>query len=126
MAKVKARRFVLAVFVFVAVLGWVGMREYRCKVRGAVFARQVDSIKRDAAREIRIGASKAEVGLFFKKHEIPFEMIESEAYGSLRTVGCAPFGCGTDRGFIGVDVKLDAKGTVSEAPRVVGMYQDCL
>lgn len=64
MTTVKGRRFVLAVAVLIIVVGWFGIREYRCKVRGAVLARQVESIKRDAAREIRVGASKAEVGRF--------------------------------------------------------------
>lgn len=126
MTKLKGRRFVLGVVALIAVLGWFGLREYRCKVRNAVFARQVESLKADADREIRVGKSKAEVGRFFERHNIPFEILESEAYGSLRTLGCAPFGCGTDRGFIGVDVKLDATGRVAEAPRVFGMYQDCL
>jgi hypothetical protein len=126
MTTVKGRRFVLTAVVLLVVVTWFGIREYRCKVRGAVLARQVESIKRDAAREIRVGASKAEVGGFFEQHNIPLEFLETEAYGSLRTVGCAPFGCGTDRAFISVQVKLDATGTVTEAPRVVGMYQDCL
>ena len=107
-------------------VGWFGLREYRCKVRDAVLARQVESIKRDAAREMRVGASKAEVDRFFEQHKIPFEILETEAYGSLQTVGCAPFGCGTDRAFISVLVKPDPTGTVTEAPRAVGMYKDCL
>ena len=99
MTTVKGRWFVPAAVVLLVVVTWFGIREYRCKVRGAVLARQVESIKRDAAREIRVGASKAEVGHFFEQHNIPFEFLETEAYGSLRTVGCAPFGCGTDRAF---------------------------
>lgn len=126
MTTVKGRRFVPAVVVLLVMVTWFGIREYRCKVRGAVLARQVESIKRDAAREIRVGTSKAEVGHFFEQHNIPFDFLETEAYGSLRTVGCAPFGCSTDRAFISVHVKLDATGTVTEDPRVVGGYQDCL
>lgn len=126
MTTVKGRRFVLAVVVLIVLVTWFGIREYRCKARDAVLARQVESIKRDAAREIRLGASKAEVGRFFEQHSIPFEFLETEVYGSFAAVGCAPFGCSTDRAFISVHVKLDATGTVTEDPRVVGMYEDCL
>lgn len=116
----------LAAIVVVAGVSWFGLREYHCKLRGAAFARQVESIKRDAAEELKIGTNKTEVARFFTEHHIPFAMLESEAFGSLRTSGCAPLGCGTDAAFIGVHVKLDGAGTVTEAPRVFGMYQDCL
>jgi len=117
---------VIAAVVLILLLGWLGIRGYRCKVRGKAFALEVESIKRDAAQEIRVGASKAEVSRFFEQHSIPFGLLETEAFRSLRTVGCAPFGCGTDRAFIGVHVKLDVTGTVTEAPHVVGGYIDCL
>ena len=90
------------------------------------FTRQVDKIKRDAAEKLKIGTNKTEVARFFPEHNIPFAMLKSEAFGSLRTSGCAPLGCGTNRAFIGVQVKLDGAGTVTEVPRVFGMYQDCL
>jgi hypothetical protein len=123
---VRRHRVGLAAIVIIAGVSWLGLREYHCKIRGAVFARQVESIKRDAAQELRIGANKTEADRFFAEHNIPFAMDESGASGSLRTLGCAPLGCGTDRAFIGVEVKLDEAGTVSEVPRVFGMYQDCL
>lgn len=126
MTTVKGRRLVAAVAILVVGTGWFGVREYRCKVRGAAFVRKVESIKQDAALELRIGKNKAEVARFFAIHNIPFEILETEAYGSLRTLGCAPLGCGTDRAFIGVQVKFDAAGTVTEPPKVFGMYQDCL
>jgi hypothetical protein len=122
----KRHRVALAAIVVIAGVGWFGLREYNCKLRGAALARQVESIKRDAAEELTIGTNKAEVARFFAQHNIPFAMLESEAYGSFRTSGCAPLGCGTDTAFIGVRVKLDGAGTVTEAPRVFGMYQDCL
>jgi hypothetical protein len=118
-------RFALAAIATIAVLSWFGLREYRCKLRGAAFARRVESIKRDAAQEIKVGANQAEVARFFAEHNIPFAMQESEAFGALRMPGCAPLSCGTDRAFIGVNVKLDGAGEVIEAPRVFGMYQDC-
>jgi hypothetical protein len=104
----------------------LGVREYRCKKRGAAFALQVETIKRDATEELRVGTNKADVARFFTVHNIPFAMLETEAYGTLRTSGCAPLGCGTDRALIGVRVKFAATGTVTEVPKVVGMYQDCL
>jgi len=112
--------------VVIAGLVLFGLREYRCKLRGGAFVRQVESLKRDAAKELKIGAHKSDVARFFAEHKIPFAILESEAYGSLRTSGCAPLGCGTNAAFIGVRVKLDETGTVTEVPKVFGMYQDCL
>jgi hypothetical protein len=91
-----------------------------------MFARQVENIKRDAAAELKFGTTKADVARFFAEHNIPFATTESGAFGSLRTLGCAPLGCGADTAFIGVRVKLDGFGSVAEAPTVFGMYQDCL
>jgi hypothetical protein len=122
---IKERRLLVAV-ILIAGAGWFGVREYRCKVRGAAFGLQVETIKRDAAKELRVGTNKAEVARFFAARNIPFAMLETEAFGTLRMSGCAPLGCGTDRAFIGVQVKFDAAGTVTEAPKVFGMYQDCL
>jgi hypothetical protein len=126
MTIVKGRRFLVAVVILIAGASWFGAREYRCYVRGVAFARQLETIKRDAAEVVTVGKNKGGVTRFFTVHNIPFKMLETEAYGSLPTPGCAPLGCGTDRGFISVQVKFDAAGTVTEAPKVVGMYQDCL
>jgi hypothetical protein len=126
MTVVKGRRLLIAVVILAAGAGWFGVREHRCNVRGTAFARQVENLKRDAVEEMRVGVNKAKVTRFFTDHNVPFEMFETEAYGSLRTSGCAPLGCGTDRGFISVQVKFDAAGEVAEVPKVVGMYQDCL
>jgi hypothetical protein len=121
----KRHRVALAAIAAIAVVSWFGFREYRCKLRGAVFARQVENIQRDAAKELKVGANKTEMARFFAEHNIPFSMQESKAFGSLRTSGCAPFGCGTNVAFILVVVNLDETGTVAEAPRVNGMYKDC-
>ena len=120
------KRHRVAVIVVVAGLALLALKEYRCMLRGAAFARQGESLKRDAAKELKIGSNKNDVARFFTEHKIPFAILESEAYGSLRTPGCAPLGCGTDAAFIGVRVKLDEAGTVTEVPKVFGMYQDCL
>jgi hypothetical protein len=112
--------------VVIAGLGLFGLREYRCELSGAAFARQVETLKRDAAEQLKIGTNKSDVARFFAEHKIPFAILESEAYGSLRTLGCAPLGCFTNAAFIGVRVQLDGAGTVNEAPKVFGMYQDCL
>jgi hypothetical protein len=116
----------VAVAVVIAGLGLFGIREYRCELRGAAFARQVESLKRDAAEQLKIGTNKSDVARFFAEHKIPFAILESEAYGSLRPPGCAPLGCFGNAGFIGVLVQLDGAGTVNEAPKVFGMYQDCM
>lgn len=123
---IKGRRLLVVVVVLFAGAGWLGVKEYRCNKRGAAFAMQVETTKRDATEELRVGANKADVARFFTVHNIPFAMLETEAYGTLRPPGCAPLGCFTNRGFIGVKVKLDVTGTVTEVPKVFGMYQDCL
>jgi hypothetical protein len=122
----KQHRVAVTVIVVIAGLSLFGLREYRCKLRGEAFARQIESLKRDAAEELKIGTNKTDLARFFAEHKFPFAILESEAYGSLRTSGCAPLGCATDAAFIGVRVKLDGGGTVTEAPKVFGMYQDCL
>lgn len=122
------RNRVALVFVAVAVAAgsiWFGFREQGCKQRGAAFAQQVERIQRDAIKELKVGSNKAAVARFFAEHNIPFAFRESEAFGALRTSGCAPLGCGTDVGFIGVKVELNAAHTVTDVPRVYGMYQDC-
>jgi len=103
-----------------------GLKKIKCRQRGAVFARRVESVKHDANERLKIGTKKADVSQFFVENGIPFEILESEAIGTLRTSGCAPLGCGTDSAIIGVRVKLDAAGTVTTEPTVVGMYTDCL
>jgi len=122
----KRHRVAFAAIIVIAGVSWFGLREYHCYLRGASFTRQVESIKRDAAEKIKIGTNKTEVVRFFAEHNIPFGIRESELFGALRMAGCAPFGCGADTAFIGVDVKLDGADTVNEAPKVFGMYQDCL
>ena len=120
------QHWIAITIVVIAGVSWFGRREYRCKLRAAAFAGQVESITRDAAKELKVGTNQADVSRFFAEHNIPFETVGSEVFGNLETSGCAPFGCGTDKAFIGVDVKLDGSGNVSEVPRVVGMYRDCL
>ncbi|HEY2119083.1 MAG TPA: hypothetical protein VGH37_07860 [Candidatus Acidoferrum sp.] len=87
---------------------------------------RVESIKHDANETLLVGAKTGDVSRFFAEHGIPFEVVESEAIGTLYTEGCGPLGCGTDRALIGVRVKLDSAGGVTEKPEVVGMYTDCL
>jgi hypothetical protein len=57
---------------------------------------------------------------------MPFRIFESEAFGSIETSGCAPFGCGSDVAVISVHVKLDEAGAAIEEPRVGGIYTNCL
>jgi hypothetical protein len=109
---------------------WFGLKRYRshidCKQRGAAFERRVKSIEQDAHEKLRIGTQKDEVSRFFSEHDIPFEIIQSEAIGTMYTSGCAPFGCGADSALIGVRVKLDSAGAVAEEAKVVALYTDCL
>jgi hypothetical protein len=125
MTVANARWPLATAIILIAAASWFGVREHRCNVRGAAFARQVETIKREAAEELTLGTNKGEVSRFFAVHSIPFAMLETEADGALRTSGCAPLGCGTDRAFISVQVKFDAAGTITEVPKVFGMCQDC-
>jgi len=122
-----SRNIVIAVVIVgIACGSWFGLKKIKCRQRGAVFARRVKSIKHDANERLKIGTKKADVSQFLVENGIPFEILESEAIGTLRTSGCAPLGCGTDSALIGVRVKLDKAGAVADAPKVVGMYTDCL
>jgi hypothetical protein len=107
-------------------LGFFGFRYYRCRQKSAALRRQVESIKHDAQETLKIGTKKADLDRFFAAHNIPFSIVESQAYGSIQTTGCAPFGCGTDAAVIFVRVKLDEQGFVMEEPTVRAMYTNCL
>lgn len=122
---------IAAAIVVVAGVGWFGMKQYRrhvdCKQRNTAFERRIESIKHDALEQLKIGTKKPDVTRFFTGHGIPFDIIESEAIGTLQTTGgCAPLGCGADSALIGVRVKLDGAGSVVGEPSVVALYTDCL
>ena len=125
--KTLSRNIATAVVILVIACGsWFGLKKIKCRQRGAVFARRVESIRQDAHGRLKIGTKKPDISQFFLEYGIPFEILDSEAIGTLRTSGCAPLGCGTDSAIIGVRVKLNAAGTVTNEPTVVGMYTDCL
>jgi hypothetical protein len=101
-------------------------KQEACKQRGAAYEKQVENIKQDAQNQLKIGTKKADVAKFFSEHSIPFDFFEFEARGTLSTSGCAPFGCGADSALIGVSVKLSQAGVVTEEPKVVALYTDCV
>ena len=119
-----------AAIVVIVGVSWLGLRYFRsqsdCKKLSAAFARQIEKIKEEAHERLKIGTKKADVARFFAEHSIPVTISESEARGTLLTSGCAPFGCGSDSALIGVSVKLDPAGEVTEEPTVIDMYTDCL
>lgn len=130
MKTLKQRTVMASSIVFVAAISLFALKLCRdqiaCNRRSAAFAMRVESIKHDANEKLAIGTKSGEVSRFFAEHGIPLDFIESEAIGTLYTEGCGPLGCGTDRALIGVRVKLDSAGGVTEKPEVVGMYTDCL
>jgi hypothetical protein len=92
-----------------------------------VYARGIESLKRDSREQLKIGTKKAEVSRFFAEHSMSPSLVNSEVFGTIYTVGCAPaIACGTDRALIGVRVKVDSEGTVTDEPVVVNFYVDCL
>jgi hypothetical protein len=97
-----------------------------CNKRGAAFALRVESIEHDANEKLSVGTKSGDVARFFVEHGIPLQIVESYAIGTLYTSGCGPLGCGTDSALIGVRVKLNSVGVVTEKPTVVGMYTNCL
>jgi hypothetical protein len=101
-------------------------RSASCKQRGATLAARVETLERDARNRLTIGTKKDEVIRFFADNGIPVTFDRNAASGSAHTVGCAPQGCGTDDGFLGLLVKVTAEGTVVSEPVVSGGYTDCL
>ena len=126
----KRRATITSSIVVVAAVSWFAIKLYRdqiaCNKRSAAFALRVESIEHDADEKLSIGTKSSDVSRFFAEHGIPLQIGESEAIGTLYTVGCGPLGCGTDTALIGVRVKLDSAGAVTEKPKVVGIYTDCL
>ena len=126
----KRRTAITSSIVVVAVLALFALKLYgdqvACNKRGAAFAQRVKAIEHDANEKLSIGTKSGDVSRFFAEHGIPLQIADSEASGTLYTVGCGPLGCGTDSALIGVQVKLDSAGAVTEKPTVVGMYTSCL
>ena len=126
----KRRSAITASIVVVMVLASFALKLYRdqiaCNKRGAAFAQRVKSIEHDANEKLSIGTKSGDVSRFFAEHGIPLQIGDSYASGTMYTVGCGPLGCGTDSAVIGVQVKLDSAGAVTEKPTVVGMYTSCL
>lgn len=98
----------------------------KCAARSAVFRAQTARLRSDANDQLGIGVSKAQVIRFFAEHNMQITFYSGGAEGTLRTTGCAPFGCGADTAFIRVHVAVDVQGTVTDHPQVTGMYTDCL
>jgi hypothetical protein len=126
----KRRTAITSSIVVVVAVSWFALRLCRdqiaCNKRSAAFALRVESIRQDANEKLSIGTKNGDVSRFFAEHGVPFQIVGSEAIGTLYTVGCGPLGCGTDSALIGLRVKLDSKGAVTEKPTVVGMYTNCL
>jgi type IV secretory pathway TrbD component len=126
----KRRTAITSSIVVVAALSWFAVKLYReqiaCNKRGAAFALQLESIEHDAKEKLSIGTKSSDVSRFFAEHGIPLQIGESEAIGTLYTVGCGPLGCGADSALIGVRIKLDSAGAVTDKPEVVGFYTSCL
>lgn len=126
----KRRTAITSSIVVVAAISWFALKLFRgqiaCNKRGAAFALRVKSIEHDANKRLSIGTKSTDISRFFAEHGIPLQIVDSEAIGTLYTVGCGPLGCGTDSALIGVRVKLDSEGAVAEKPEVVEMYRDCL
>jgi hypothetical protein len=126
----KRRAAITSSIAVVVAVSWFALKLCRdqvaCNKRDAAFAQRVESIEHDANEKLSIGTKSGDVSRFFAEHGIPLQIVESEAIGTLYTMGCGPLGCGTDSALIGVRVKLDSAGAVTEKPKVVGMYTNCL
>jgi len=64
-------------------VSWLGLRYFRsqidCKKLDAAFARQVENIKEDAHKRLKIGTKKADVARFFAELSISLTISGSEA-----------------------------------------------
>src|SRR5438477_8101612 len=82
-----------AAIVVIGGVSWLGLRYFRsqidCKKLDAAFARQVENIKEDAHKRLKIGTKKADVARFFAELSISLTISGSEARGTLWTSGCA-------------------------------------
>jgi hypothetical protein len=112
--------------VVVATMIWLERRHLDCERRRDALIWQIDVMRHDAHEQLKVGTRKADVIHFFEKRSIPFAATGSEVSGTLFTSGCAPFGCGTDEALIGVRVRVNAEGVVTEEPQVVDLYTNCL
>jgi hypothetical protein len=125
---------VAAAMVVTAGVSWFGLKQHRryqqrrsqiaCEERDAALTRRFESIKQIAHEELKIGSKKADVSRFYAEQGMALEISKSEAFGALRTTGCGPSHCG-DGVLIGVRVKLDLAGAVTEEPTVETLYDDC-
>ena len=126
----KRRATITSSIVVVAALSWWALKlcwgQIACNKRSAAFELRVKSIEHDANEKLSIGTKSGDVARFFAEHGIPVQIVDSQAIGTLYTSGCGPLGCGTDSALIGVRVKLDSAGAVTDRPTVVGGYTDCL
>jgi hypothetical protein len=117
---------VVAVLLGVGILA-VHRKSVACKQRGEGYAARVNALKRDAHAQLKIGTKKDALGGFFTEHGLPITFYQDgTASGTIYTTGCAPFGCGTDTGLIGLRIGVDASGTVISEPVVGALYTNCL
>ena len=125
----KAKAFI-ALIVVVA-LCWLGLTLHRrsiaCKQRRLALIQRVETLKRDVHDTLKAGMKKEVVLRFFaERNTDQTPGGDDEVWGSIRTSGCAPFGCASDVFFIGIRVELDDAGTVKSEPTVSAMYADCM
>src|SRR5215475_14391037 len=97
-----------------------------CKQRAAALSATIETLKQQAHDALKIGTKKEAVTRFFTEQGLPVAFDHGYASGAVGIVGCAPSGCGSDNGLLGVTVKVDQDGTVIADPVVSAMYTNCL
>ena len=97
-----------------------------CKQRGADYRARVEKLKSDAHTKLTIGTKKDAIIRFFAENGIPVTISHGDASGTIKVIGCAPSGCGSDDGFIGLRVQVNDAGTVVSEPQVGAFYTNCL
>jgi hypothetical protein len=104
-----------------------------CKQRATEFQARVERIRKEARNSLKPGATSGEIASFYASESIPLTIgpmgYERYASGQVYVTGlpeCETIACGNDSALIGVQVEIDANGTVVSEPVVVGMYTDCL
>jgi len=110
--------------------------ERRCRHRGQEFQRKVETLRKDAKKELPVGTRREDVARFLERNGMQltedaprFDKSPHSVVGTLHFAGdkkCGTFLCRDDRSGIVLQVGVDEHGIVIVEPDVNGIYTNCL
>jgi len=110
--------------------------ERRCSHRSQEFQRKVETLRKQANKELPVGTRREYVARFLEKNGMGltesapgFDKSPHPVQGTLHFAGdkeCGSLVCGDDRSAIVLQVGVDEHGTVMVEPDVHGIYTNCL